>query len=68
MITILLVILTFIVAPVVILGLALCRSAALADRKMENLRSGILSDYSVIHKPSEMDIPTTPIRCKPLPS
>jgi hypothetical protein len=65
MITILLIILTFIVAPVVLIGLALCRSAALADQKMENLRSGILSDYSIKHKRSEMDIPTVPIRSKP---
>jgi hypothetical protein len=68
MITILLVILTIFVASVVLIGLALCRSAALADQKLENLRSGILSDYSIKHKQSEMDIPTAPIRSKPQPS
>jgi len=46
MITILLVILIFIVAPVIFFGLALCKSAALADRQMEDLRSGIALDYS----------------------
>jgi len=68
MIIILLVILTCIVAPVVFIGLALCRSAALADQKMENLRSGILTDYTIKPKRSEMDIPTAPIRSKPQPS
>jgi hypothetical protein len=65
MITILLLILTFVVAPVILMGLALCRSAALADQKMENLRSGILTDYNIKPKLSEMDIPTAPIRSKP---
>jgi hypothetical protein len=68
MLTILLVFLTCIVAPVVFIGLALCRSAALADQKMENLRSGIVPDYSIKHKRSEMDIPTAPVRSKPQPS
>jgi hypothetical protein len=68
MIIILIVILTFIVAPVVVFTFALCKSAALADRKLENLRSGILSDYSIKNKPSEMDIPTNPIHRKPQPS
>jgi hypothetical protein len=68
MLIILFVTLIFVVTPVVLITLALCKSAALADRKLENLRSGILSDYNVRDRPSEMDIPTTPVHSKPQPS
>ena len=62
MIMVLLLILTLIVAPVVIFTLAMCRTAALADRKMEILLSGNVSAYSIKSKRIESEIPTVPIR------
>ena len=68
MLIIILLILTLIVTPVVVFTLALCKSAALADRKLENLRAGILSDQVIKSKPSKLDIPTDPIRKRTQPS
>jgi hypothetical protein len=68
MLTTLLVILTCIVVPTAVFTFALCKSAALADRKLESLRLGLPAEYSPRSNQSEMDIPTTPVRSKLQPS
>lgn len=62
MIMVLLLILILFVVPVVIFTLGMCRSAALADRKMEILLSGHVSAYSIKSKRIESEIPTVPVR------
>ena len=59
---VILLIVIFIVVPVVIFTLAMCRSAAFADRQMENLLSGNVPAYSIKSKRIESEIPTVPIR------
>ena len=61
---VILLIITFIVVPVVIFTLAMCRSAAFADRQMENLLSGNVSAHSIKRKRVESEIPTVPIRSR----